>query len=84
MAKRKRNEVRIHRGDPAIVTVHNANNLIVEGVERIVFCDSEKMILKNLYMLEIEGENLSLHQLGNDNVAVRGIIFSIRFSQEKQ
>ena len=84
MAKRKRKEVRIHRGDPAIVTIHNANYLIVEGVERIVFCDSEKMILKNLFSLEIQGEKLSLHQLGNDNVAVHGNIFSVQFSREKQ
>ncbi len=82
MAKRVRKNTWSYRGDPAIVTVHNANFLVVEGVERIVFCDSDKMILKNRFFLKICGEELCLRQLGNDNIAVKGKILSISFARD--
>lgn len=82
MAKTVRKNIWSYRGDPAIVTVHNANFLVVEGVERIVFCNSDKMILKNRFFLEICGESLCLKQLGNDNVAVKGKIISISFLKD--
>ncbi len=82
MAKRARKNTWTYRGDPAIVTVHNANYLVVEGVERIVFCDSDKMILKNRFFLKICGEALCLQQLGNDNIAVRGKITSVFFEKD--
>jgi len=82
MAKTGKKSPWSYRGDPAIVTVHNANFLVVEGVERIVFCDSDKMILKNRFFLKICGEDLALRHLGNDNVAVKGRIASISFAKD--
>ncbi len=84
MAKSQRKKTQIFRGDPRIITIYNANLLVLEGVERIVFCDSDKMILRNRFYLEILGEDLHLFQLGNDNVAVKGKISSLSFSEEEK
>ena len=53
----------------------------MEGVERIVFCDSEKMILKGSFSMTVEGESLSLRELGNFNMEVLGKIRTIRFGE---
>lgn len=66
------------------VTIQNGSRLVMENVERIVFCQKEKIILKGRLRLEISGENLSLEELGNDNLAVRGKIRSLLFGEEEK
>lgn len=63
------------------ITVENCRRLIMEGVERIVFCDSEKMILKGSFPLTVEGEGLHLRELGNFNMEVLGRIRTVHFGE---
>ena len=62
-----------------VITVFDGSRVILEGVECIVFCDSEKMKIKSKGVFEIIGSDLSLQELGNDNIAVTGKISSILF-----
>ena len=66
---------------PNCVTVYSGKRLVMENVERIVFCSSEKMILEGKERLVIEGSSLELKELGNDNMAVCGKILSIAFEE---
>lgn len=76
MAKIKKEQ---HPKSRGVITVYNGNRVILEGVECILFCDSEKMKIKSRGIFEITGKNLSLQELGNDNIAVNGAIGSILF-----
>ena len=64
-----------------VITVWNRNRVILEGVERIVFCNSEKMIFRKKGSVVIKGTSLHLEELGNDNVAVCGGIASLHFGE---
>jgi len=77
--RKKREAISPRRGN--CITVENCRRLIMEGVERIVFCDSEKMILKGSFSMTVEGESLSLRELGNFNMEVLGKIRTIRFGE---
>ena len=63
------------------ITVQNRNSLIMEGCERIILCEKEKMILQGKMRVEIEGKNLHLKKLGNENMEVAGRIDVIRFGE---
>lgn len=65
------------------VTVENCNRLIMEGVERIVFCDSERMILEGKFVLTVTGKGLFLRELGNFNMEVHGEIRTVTFGREE-
>ena len=69
---------------PSIITILNRQKVILEGVKRIIFCDSEKMIIKNRFVTEISGQNLRLLELGNDNIAVVGKIQSLYFDRAEK
>lgn len=84
MAIRRKIRGEILPGKGNSITVENCCRLIMEGVERIVFCDSEKMILKGAFVLTVEGETLSLRELGNFNMEVLGRIRTIRFGEEDE
>ncbi len=77
--KKKREELPLRKGNA--ITVENCRRLIMEGVERIVFCDSEKMILKGAFSLTVEGKGLYLRELGNFNMEVQGRIYAIYFGE---
>jgi hypothetical protein len=64
------------------ITVQSGKWLMMEAVEQIVHCDPGRIVLKGAMRLEITGEGLSLAELGNDNMAVRGVIRSIEFFEE--
>lgn len=64
-----------------VITIQNRQRVIIEGVERIIFCNSEKMIIKSRYLTEISGEKLHLMQLGNQNIAIIGQIQSLQFQK---
>ena len=81
--KRRKREC-LHRGDPGVVTIHHANRVVIEGVERILYCDREKMILKNRFLIQISGQGLRLLELGNDNVAVVGRLDSLSFPEKEK
>lgn len=68
-----------HPKSRGVITVYNGNRVILEGVEQILFCDSERMKIKSKGTFEITGKRLSLQELGNDNIAVNGAIESIVF-----
>ena len=63
------------------ITVLNRRRVVLEGVECIVFCNSEKMIFRKNGLVAVTGENLHLEELGNDNVAVSGKLFSLSFGE---
>ena len=64
-----------------MITVFNRSRVLLEGVECIVFCNREKMIFRKKGLVTVEGENLHLEELGNDNVAVSGAIASLSFDE---
>ena len=63
------------------ITIYGTHRLVMEGVERIIFCDPEKMILKGNLTLTVTGENLCLSELGNGNLAILGKIFAVSFAE---
>lgn len=67
-----------------LITVYNRSRVVLEGVERIVFCNSEKMIFRKKDLITVKGAGLHLEELGNDNVAVSGRILSVSFGREDQ
>lgn len=78
MAK-NRKKIPVFYGD--MITVFNQKRVVLEGVERIVFCDSEKMIFRKNRLITVEGKKLVLEELGNDNIAVKGSISALRFEE---
>ena len=64
-----------------VITIQNRKRVILEGVERIIFCDSEKMIIKNRFVTRISGRGLHLMELGNQNIAIIGEIDSLHFDK---
>lgn len=69
---------------PKMITIENRRSLVMEGCERIVLCESEKMVLQGKMQLEICGKNLHLKELGNDNMRVEGKLDSIHFCGEEK
>jgi len=65
------------------ITIQNGKRLIMEGVERIIFCDPEKMILQGDRTVQILGEGLSLLELGNNNMEVSGVLHTVTFLEKK-
>ena len=78
MAK-NRKKIPVFYGD--MITVFNQKRVVLEGVERIVFCDSEKMIFRKNRLITVEGKKLVLEELGNYNIAVKGSISALRFEE---
>jgi len=76
MAKNKKKTFSV---SSEMITVYNRNRVILEGVECIVFCNSEKMIFRKQGLISGLGEDLHLEELGNDNVGVSGKIFTLSF-----
>lgn len=64
------------------VTIQSGKWLMMESVDQIVHCDPDRIVLRGAMRLEICGEGLSLAELGNDNMAVRGVIRSLSFFEE--
>ena len=67
-----------------VITIFNRDRVVLEGVEGIVFCNSEKMIIKKRGFVTVEGKFLHLEELGNDNVAVSGKVFALYFGEGKK
>ncbi len=67
-----------------MITVYNRKRVVLEGVERIIFCNSEKMIFKKKGFVTVEGAGLHLQELGNDNIGVCGELSAIFFGEEKR
>ncbi len=82
MAENKKKRDLFSHPKTHFITIQSRRRLVMEGVEEIVFCDPDKMILKGTYVLEIQGTNLQLEELGNDNMAVCGRICSVTFPEE--
>lgn len=80
MAKNKKN---FPSFSTDMITVYNRKRMVLEGVERIIFCNSEKMIFKKRGILTVEGKALHLQELGNDNIAVCGELTAILFGETK-
>ena len=80
MAKNKKN---VQYSSSDVITIFNQNRVVLEGIEGIVFCNSEKMIFKKRGLVTVKGCGLHLEELGNDNVAVSGTVFSLFFGEEE-
>lgn len=80
MAKNKKS-VQFPSSD--VITVFNQNRVVLEGIEGIVFCNSEKMIFKKRGVVTVKGCSLHLEELGNDNVAVSGTVSALYFGKEQ-
>lgn len=65
------------------ITILSRSKVFFEGIERIVLCHSETMILEKKGRILVEGKDLNLKELGNDNVSISGKILALRF-EEKQ
>jgi hypothetical protein len=64
------------------VSIRRNRRLLMEGCRRIVFCQSEKMILDGDVILEIHGKDLVLKELGNDVIGVEGVILAVVFREK--
>ncbi len=82
MAKKRKKRDLLPPRKGNCITVENCCRLIMEGVERIVFCDSEKMILKGSFSMTVEGDGLYLRELGNFNMEILGKIRTICFGED--
>ncbi len=78
MAKNKK---KLPQRSADMITVYNRRRVVFEGVERIVFCDSEKMIFEKRGLVTVEGKNMVLEELGNDNIAVCGKLSALKFGE---
>lgn len=81
MADQKRKRFSVFPPKANHVTIESGKRLVMEAVERIVLCDEERIVLKGAATLEIRGYGLRLVELGNDNMAVEGIIREVAFSE---
>ena len=81
MAKNKK---KILSSPSDLITVFNRSRVVLEGVERIVLCNSEKMIFRRRGVVTVLGSALHLEELGNDNVAVSGTLNGILFGENAQ
>ena len=81
MADERRKRSKFFPPKSNFVTVENGKRLVMEAVERIVFCDDERIVLAGARTLEIRGFGLRLVELGNDNMAVEGRIREVLFSE---
>ncbi|MBR2634139.1 MAG: YabP/YqfC family sporulation protein [Clostridia bacterium] len=81
MAKERANLPRFSHKTKGVITVRNGNELMMEGVEKIVLCSEERIDLKGRQTVSVVGEKLQLRELGNDNMAVAGRILRIEFSE---
>ena len=81
MADETRKRIKFFPPKSNFVTVENGKRLVMESVERIVFCDDERIVLAGTRILEIRGFGLRLLELGNDNMAVEGTIREVLFSE---
>lgn len=66
-----------------VITILNQNRVVLEGIEGIVFCNSEKMIFKKRGIVTVKGCGLRLEELGNDNVAVSGTVSTLYFGEKQ-
>ena len=79
----EKNKKKIPSFSADLITVYNRKRMVLEGVECIIFCNSEKMIFKKRGFVTVEGKALHLQELGNDNIAVCGELASISFGEVK-
>ena len=79
-----KNKKKISSFSSDMITVYNRKRVVMEGVECIIFCNSEKMIFKKKGIVTVEGSDLHLEELGNDNIAVCGALSAVIFGEEKQ
>lgn len=64
------------------VILQSGRRLVMENCKKVIYCDPAKMILQGKLRLELEGENLKLLELGNDNVEIKGVIQKITLGEE--
>ncbi|MBP5288366.1 MAG: YabP/YqfC family sporulation protein [Clostridia bacterium] len=64
------------------VILQSGRRLVMENCKKVIYCDPAKMILQGKLRLELEGENLKLLELGNDNVEIKGVIQKITLGGE--
>ena len=82
MAEKRKKHFHFNHRKSNCITIHSYRRLVMEGVERIVFCDPERMILRGSLFLVVEGKDLLLVELGNDNMEITGSIRSIVFQEQ--
>jgi len=64
------------------VMIFFGKRLVMENVEKIVFCQENRIVLRGSENVEILGNQLVLRELGNDNMEVVGKIRAIRLGEE--
>ena len=82
MGIRQRFFRRVHPLEENTVSICRNRRLLMEGCRRIVFCQSDRMILDGDVMLEIHGKDLVLKELGNDVIGVEGVILAVVFREK--
>ena len=62
-------------GDQLIL--QSGRRLVMENCKKVIYCDPCRIVLMGTFRLEVEGKNLKLLELGNDNVEIKGVILRI-------
>ena len=84
MAENKKKNFSFGPPKTHLITVESGKRMVMEGVEDILYCNTERMVLQSKFRLVVLGESLSLEELGNKNMAVCGKIGVIFFGEEKK
>ena len=65
------------------VILQKGKRMIMENCKQVIFCDRTRVVLLGSVRLEVAGENLTLIELGNENVEVRGRITQILVEESR-
>ncbi len=81
MAKEKKKRASFSHQRPNCISILSGKRVIMEEVTGVVLCTSERVVLRGKTSLTVEGKELKLVELGNDNVEVSGLIEVLRFRE---
>ncbi len=68
-------------GDRQLIQIFAGSALYMEGCEKILHCDEEKICLSGAQTVTVYGRGLLLKELGNNNVCAQGQIDRICFER---
>lgn len=83
MAARERKKWK-RPGERNVIWIFSGHRLVMEGVERIIFCNEERIELKGAQYLCVSGKDMHLEELGNAVLAVCGEMETISFREKTE
>jgi len=72
------------RKNQFIIQIDSNRSLLMESCHKIAKCEDEEMILIGDVSVVVNGKELKLRQLKNNNILIEGFIDTISFFKEKK